>query len=116
MTLQVRDCLAKGFDVVLRVDVQGAATIRSIMGKSAVFIFLVAESEAALVKRLVERKTETREKLLVRIATAREELKRMEEFDYVVVNADGQLEKTASLISHIIDAEKARVHQKEVGL
>ena len=102
--------------MVLRVDVQGAATIRSIMGKSAVFIFLVAESETALVKRLVERKTETREKLLVRIATAREELKRMEEFDYVVVNADGQLEKTASLISHIIDAEKARVHQKEVGL
>ena len=102
--------------MVLRVDVQGAATIRSIMGKSAVFIFLVAESEAALVKRLVERKTETREKLLVRIATAREELKRMEEFDYVVVNADGQLEKTASLISHIIDAEKARVHQKEAGL
>ncbi|MCO5609453.1 hypothetical protein L7F22_063679 [Adiantum nelumboides] len=113
---QVRDCLAKGFDVVLRVDVQGAATIRSILGSGAVFIFLVAESEAALVKRLVERKTETKDKLLLRIATAREELKRMSEFDYVVVNADGQLEKTVSLISHIIDAEKAQVHQREASL
>ncbi|MCO5612460.1 hypothetical protein L7F22_066727 [Adiantum nelumboides] len=113
---QVRDCLSKGFDVVLRVDVQGAATIRSILGSGAVFIFLVAESEAALVKRLVERKTETKDKLLLRIATAREELKRMSEFDYVVVNADGQLEKTVSLISHIIDAEKALVHQREASL
>lgn len=113
---QVRDCLAKGFDVVLRVDVQGAATVRSILGSSAVFIFLVAESENALVKRLAERKTETKDKLLLRIATAREELKRMKEFDYVVVNEDGQLERTVSLISHIIDAEKARVQQREARL
>ncbi|KAI5070205.1 hypothetical protein GOP47_0014548 [Adiantum capillus-veneris] len=113
---QVRDCLVKGFDVVLRVDVQGAATIRTILGSNAVFIFLVAESEAALVKRLVARKTETKDKLLLRIATAREELKRMNEFDYVVVNAEGQLEKAVSLISHIIDAEKARVHQREASL
>lgn len=113
---QVRECLAKGFDVVLRVDVQGAATVRSILGPSAVFIFLVAESEVALVRRLVERKTETKDKLLLRIATAREEVKRMDEFDYVVVNADNQLEKAVSLICCIIDAEKARVHQREARL
>ncbi|KAH7421744.1 hypothetical protein KP509_13G073700 [Ceratopteris richardii] len=113
---QVRDCLSKGYDVVLRVDVQGAATIRSILGSGAVFIFLVAESEAALVKRLIERKTETKDKLLTRIATARQELKRIGEFDYVVVNADGQLEKTVSLITQIIDVEKARVHQREAKL
>lgn len=113
---QVRECLAKGFDVVLRVDVQGAATVRSILGSSAVFIFLVAESEAALVTRLAKRKTETKDKLLLRIATAREELKRIKEFDYVVVNADGELERTVSLISNIIDAEKARVHQRDAKL
>ncbi|KAJ4972095.1 hypothetical protein NE237_005194 [Protea cynaroides] len=89
---QIRDFMAKGFDIVLRVDIQGAATLRSILGKSAVFIFLVAESESALVKRLIDRKTETTETLLVRIATAREEVKHLKEFDYVVVNAEGKLD------------------------
>lgn len=113
---QVRECLAKGFDAVLRIDVQGEATVRSILGSGAVFIFLVAETEAALVQRLMERKTETKDKLVLRIDTSREELKRMNEFDYVIVNADNQLEKAVSLICHIIDAEKARVHQREAHI
>ncbi|XP_002966691.2 guanylate kinase 2, chloroplastic/mitochondrial isoform X1 [Selaginella moellendorffii] len=109
---QVRDCLAEGKDVVLRVDVQGAATVRSILGSNAVFIYIVAESEFALVKRLIERKTESMEKLVVRVATARDELKRLEEFDYAVVNSDGQLERSVNAICGIIDAEKSRVIQK----
>lgn len=109
---QIRDFMAKGYDIVLRVDIQGAATLRSILGSSAVFIFLVAESEAALVKRLINRKTETSEMLLVRVATAREEVKRMKDFDYVVVNAGGQLEESVKLVGSIIDSEKARVRQR----
>ncbi|CAM6017692.1 unnamed protein product [Sphagnum balticum] len=109
---QVRDCMLNGQDVLLRLDVQGAATVRKLLGQDAVFIFMVAESEMALVKRLVERKTESFDKLLIRIATARKELELMSEFDYVVVNADGQLEQTVSKICSIIDAEKARVHQR----
>lgn len=109
---QVREFMSQGMDVVLRVDVQGAATVRSILGSEAIFIFLVAESEMALVKRLIERKTETMDKMLVRVATAREELTRMEEFDYVVVNQEGCLDRTVSLIGSIIDAEKARVKPK----
>ncbi|KAH7856618.1 hypothetical protein Vadar_003581 [Vaccinium darrowii] len=70
---QIREFMEKGYDIVLRVDIQGAATLRKILRNSAVFIFLVAESESALVKRLIDRKTETKETLLVRIATAREE-------------------------------------------
>jgi len=66
---QVRDALASGKDVILRVDVQGAATIRRIM-PDAVFIFLTAESEEELVRRLVARKSEPPEKLKIRIATA----------------------------------------------
>lgn len=107
--LQVKDAMAKGTDVVLRLDVQGAATVRSILGPNAVFIFLVAESEVALVKRLVERKTESMEKILIRIKTARDEMIRLEEFDYVVVNAHGQLEKAVQTMCSIIDAEKSRV-------
>lgn len=55
--------MARGTDVVLRIDVQGAATVRSMLGDGGVFIFLAAESEAALVRRLVERKTESLEKV-----------------------------------------------------
>nr|XP_009416382.2 PREDICTED: guanylate kinase 2, chloroplastic/mitochondrial [Musa acuminata subsp. malaccensis]XP_018673922.1 PREDICTED: guanylate kinase 2, chloroplastic/mitochondrial [Musa acuminata subsp. malaccensis] len=113
---QIRDYMAKDFDIVLRVDIQGAATLRSILGDSAVFIFLVAESEAALVKRLVARNTETPEMLLVRIATAKEEFKHMRKFDYVVVNAEGKLDNAVKLVESIIDAEKARVWQRKVQI
>ncbi|XP_064938104.1 guanylate kinase 2, chloroplastic/mitochondrial isoform X3 [Musa acuminata AAA Group] len=112
----IRDYMAKDFDIVLRVDIQGAATLRSILGDSAVFIFLVAESEAALVKRLVARNTETPEMLLVRIATAKEEFKHMRKFDYVVVNAEGKLDNAVKLVESIIDAEKARVWQRKVQI
>eukprot|EP00249_Psilotum_nudum_P010422 c22532_g1_i1 orf=376-1266(+) len=108
---QVYECIKQGRDVVLRIDVQGAATVRSIFGSNAVFIFVIAESESALVKRLIQRKTETVDKLLTRISTARDEMSRMSEFDYVVVNIDGQLERSVSLICSIIDAEKVRVHK-----
>ncbi|XP_078446543.1 P-loop containing nucleoside triphosphate hydrolases superfamily protein [Wolffia australiana] len=113
---QIREFMARGSDIVLRVDIQGAATLRKILGNSAIFIFLVAENEAALVKRLISRKTETTEMLLVRIATAREEIKHMKDFDYVVVNAEGKLETAVDLVGRIIDAERARVHQRKVLL
>uniref|UniRef100_A0A5B7AUA0 guanylate kinase n=1 Tax=Davidia involucrata TaxID=16924 RepID=A0A5B7AUA0_DAVIN len=109
---QLREYMAKGYDIVLRVDIQGAATLKKILGNSAVYIFLVAESESALVKRLIDRKTESKEKLLVRIATAREEVKHLKDFDYVVVNAEGKLESSVKLVESIIDAEKAKVRQR----
>nr|DAD29276.1 TPA_asm: hypothetical protein HUJ06_030744 [Nelumbo nucifera] len=109
---QIHDFMSKGFDIVLRVDIQGAATLRSILGDSAIFIFLLAENEEALVKRLIDRKTETIDRLLVRIATAREEIKHLKEFDYVVVNEEGKLESSVKMVESIIDAEKARVQQR----
>lgn len=112
---QVRDALASGKDVLMRIDVQGAATMRRIMPE-AVFIFLTAESEEALVKRLLERKTETPENLKIRVATAREELKRIGEFDYVVVNRECNLSDTAEAIASIIRAEKCRVKPRIVRL
>lgn len=109
---QIREYMAKGYDIVLRVDIQGAQTLRRILGDSAVFVFLAAESEMALVERLVERKTENREELLLRIATAREEVKHVKNFDYVVVNAEGKLDSAVKLVESIIDAEKAKVRQR----
>lgn len=99
----------------MRIDVQGAATIRRLV-PDAVFIFLTAENEEELIGRLRARKTEDAEKLQLRIATARQETQRVEEFDYVVVNRDGCLEETARQIACIIAAEKSRVKQRKITL
>jgi guanylate kinase len=112
---QVRDALASGKDVILRIDVQGAATMKRLVSE-AVFIFLTAESEEALIKRLMERKTETPDGLKIRAATARDEMKRLNEFDYCVINRDCNLTETAERIAAIIHAEKARVKPRRVRL
>jgi len=112
---QIRDALASGRDVIMRVDVQGAATIGKIVPQ-AKFIFLTAESEEALVQRLRERKSETAEGLNLRIATAGQEMKRMDEFDYCVVNTQGKLQETVQLILSIIDAEHHKLAQEKVEL
>jgi guanylate kinase len=104
----VRSALASGKDVIMRIDVQGAATIRKLI-PTAVTIFLTAESEEELVRRLHERQTEEDDKLKMRVATARQELKRIVEFDYVVVNRDSELDDTVSRVLSIIAAEKSRV-------
>lgn len=112
---QIRDALASGRDVIMRVDVQGAATIRKLLPE-AIFIFLTAESEEALVNRLRERKSETAEGLNLRIATARQEIKRVNEFDFCVVNAEGRQEEAVDTILAIIEAEHHRVQQRIISL
>jgi guanylate kinase len=112
---QVRDALTSGKDVIMRLDVQGAATVRK-LAPEAVLIFLTTESEDALVRRLKARQTETAENLSLRIATARQELKRAAEFDYVIVNADGHLDDTADTVVAIIRAEHHRVNPRKVSL
>lgn len=112
---QVRQALDSGKDVIMRIDVQGAATLRR-MVQGAIFIFLTAESEQALVRRLQERKTESADQLMIRIATAREELKRVNEFDYVVVNEADCLDDTVERIGCIIQAEKSKVQQRRIAL
>jgi len=112
---QIRCALASGQDVVMRVDVQGAATVRSLL-PDAVLIFLIAGSEEELIGRLRQRGTETAEDLARRVATVREEMKRIPEFDYVVANRDGQLDCAVEKIAAIIVAEKCRTKQREIRL
>lgn len=97
----------------MRVDIQGAKTIRKLV-PNAITIFLMAESEEAMVNRLRERKSETPEGLNLRIATARQELKRIEEFDYCVINAQSRQEESAAALLAIISAEHNRVKQQPV--
>lgn len=112
---QIRDALSSGHDVIMRVDVQGAATIRKLI-PNAILIFLMAETEESLVKRLRKRKSETAEGLKLRIATARREIMRLDEFDYCIVNAEGRVSETVQMILSIIDAEHSRVDQQPVTL
>ena len=112
---QVRQALRSGKDVVMRIDVQGAASIRE-LSPDALLIFLTTQDEDELVSRLRERKTETPEGLKLRIATARQELKRINEFDYVVVNPDYQLDETVDTILAIIQAEHHRINPRKVDL
>ena len=111
----VRDALTSGQDVIMRIDVQGAETIRKLV-PNAVTIFLVAESEEELVRRLQDRKTEEPDKLKMRTVTARQELRRINEFDYVVVNRMDQQEETVAQVVSIIRAEKNRVDWSPVEL
>lgn len=112
---QVRDALASGQDVIMRLDVQGAATVRK-LAPEAVLIFLTTQSEHELVERLKSRKTDSAEDLGLRIATAQQELKRAAEFDYVIVNADGCLDETVDTVTAIIRAEHHRVNPRKVSL
>ncbi len=111
----VRNALASGKDVILRIDVQGAATIRRLIPE-AVTIFLVAESEEELMRRLRERKTETPDGLKMRIATARKEMQHLHDFHYVVVNRDDRQDETVDKVISIIQAEKCRVDWSPVEL
>lgn len=112
---QIRDALKSGRDVIMRVDVQGAATIRKLV-PNAVSVFLMSESEDELVRRLRERKSESGDSLNLRIATARQEMKRTDEFDYFVVNAEGEQERAVQQIMSIIEAHHCCVEQSPVVL
>ena len=112
---QVRQAMASGKDVVMRLDVQGAATVRKLC-PDAVLIFLTTRDEDELVERLKQRMTESHDDLNLRIAMARQELKRIDEFDYMIVNRANRLDETVDAIRAIIEVEHHRVHPRKVTL
>lgn len=111
---QVDQALASGRDVVLRLDVQGARTIRQLFPE-AVLIFLTVDNEQEIEKRLSRRSTEDESSRKLRLAMIRQELKRIHEFDYVIPNREGQLDHTVDVILAIIQAEHHRVSRVALG-
>lgn len=112
---QIRQALESKHDVILRVDVQGAQTLRQLC-PDAVLIFLIPTNEKEWLERLRNRKTETAESLALRLKTAKAELEHLGEFDYVVVNTQDHLDETVNTIVSIIDAEHHRVVPRKVSL
>jgi guanylate kinase len=84
---EVDDYRARGVGVLLDIDVQGAAQVRE-RYPDCLSIFLRTSAPEAYEQRLHKRGTETKEQIAVRLATARRELERVDEFDHVIVNDD----------------------------
>lgn len=111
----LKQALAKGQDTIVKVDIQGAATIKKIIPQ-AVFIFLAPPSMGELKRRLTQRRTEPPFDLSRRLKTAEEEMKQLPLFDYVVVNRQDEVERVVSEIEAIITAEKQRLKPREISL
>ena len=112
---QVQNGFMAGKDVILKVDVQGAETVRKV-APEAVFIFMVPDTFDELKGRLSQRMTESSPEMELRLGAARKELERVGEFDYRVVNHDGKLDQTIREIDAIIAVEKCRVVPRRVRL
>jgi guanylate kinase len=101
---QVREALAEDRDVILKIDVQGAQVVKEKIPE-ALLIFLIPPSLEDLFQRLLSRATETADELEIRQRNAAIELARQEDYDYVVTNETGQVERTAERIDQIIEHE-----------
>lgn len=112
---QVTDALSRGQDVVLKIDVQGADTIRRVCPE-ALFIFLAPPDMEELTRRLRERDTESEEAFQLRFRTASEELQKAEQFDYVVINQTDGLDQAVAEIEAIIASERRRVPPRRISL
>lgn len=111
----IRSALARGQDVFVKVDVQGAASIRALV-EHGVFIFLAPESMAELMRRLRARKTDDPETLMQRFSTASRELSAAFDFDYVIFNESERAELAIEQIRAVVTAEGRRVRQSDVVL
>lgn len=112
---QIKEALDNGKDVIIKTDVQGAATIKS-MAPQALLIFIMPPSMKELERRLMERGTERGAPLGMRLKAAQDEMKQLPLFDYVVINHNDRLEETVATIESIIMAEKHRFPPRKVVL
>jgi guanylate kinase len=111
----VKQALEKGQDTIIKVDVQGAATLKKIL-PGAIFIFVTPPSMDDLARRLKGRRTESASELTLRLKTAAKEIKQLSLFDYIVVNEQDKLDQVVSDIEAIITAEKCRVNPRKCQL
>ena len=112
---QVTNALEQGWNVIIKADVQGAATIRT-LASDAVFLFLAPPSLEELANRLTQRMTETPEALKLRLEIAEKEMDEAPKFDYVVVNHNGQIDDAAREIGEIVAREQNRVPARVISL
>ena len=108
-----KQALDGGQDTIVKIDIQGAATIKKILPQ-AVFTFLTPPSTEELRLRLKQRHTESSFDLALRTKTAEEEIKQLSLFDYVVFSRQGEIDRAVADIEAIITAEKCRVIPRKI--
>lgn len=107
---QVSHDVSHGRDIVLEVDVQGAASIRKLVS-DAVSVFILPPSLTVLRERLVARGTDSPAELEVRLRNAPQELKAYKTFDYVIINDD--VDRAAEQLIAIIEGERTRLSRQQ---
>jgi len=107
---QIAEETAAGEDIILEVDVQGAASVRQLLMDS-VSIFILPPSLDVLRQRLLARGTDTPDQLAVRLCNAPNELRQYSAFDYVIIN--DEIDRAAGQLASIIYAERARCMRQE---
>jgi len=112
---EVRKAIETDKDVIFRLDVQGAEKIKSIYPQ-AISIFLIPANQEEWFKRLGVRRMANEKDLDTRIETVQKELETIDEFNYVVVNADNKLNETVDIIEAIITAEHHRTNKIPVDV
>lgn len=112
---EVELALNKGEDAIIKVDVQGARTLKKKIPE-AVFIFLMPPSIEDLAERLTNRNSDSQKDLEIRLGKAAEEMKMIEMFDYRVINYRDDLSRTTDLVKAIVKAEKCKVVQRDIKL
>ena len=112
---EVRRAFASGLDAIMRLDVQGAATIRN-KYEQAVTIFLAPPEPEALVRRLIGRGDDDPAQIRLRVETSLLEMERAAEFDYLVVNHDDRLVDAVDQVAAILAAERCRTTRRAVDL
>jgi guanylate kinase len=112
---EVAWALAEVHDVILKIDVQGAQVVKERV-PDALLVFIVPPSLEALFQRLRSRATETADELEIRQRNAAIELARQGDYDRVVVNETGEVERTAAEIEAIIEQEKRRNAGRRIRL
>jgi guanylate kinase len=104
---QVAGKLREGLDVYVRTDVQGAASIKR-LAPAALTVFIAPASIDELEERIRARGSDDEDRIQRRLATAKDEMARRNEFEYVVVNEPGRLEATVDRLFEILDAARLR--------
>jgi guanylate kinase len=108
---ELREAAQRGQDVVVKVDVQGAASIKRALPQ-AILMFIAPGSVESLAERLGGRQTDTEHQRTVRLNAARAEMQAVDWFDYVIVNRDGRLDEAVAGAEAVLTAEKLRVHPR----
>jgi guanylate kinase len=107
---KILDKLNKGIDVILVIEIQGAIKIQKLLPET-IFIFILPPSMKELKRRLIERNTEDKDKIIKRFTRAYQEINELTKYNYVVINDD--LDEATKKVSAILNSERCRVDRIE---